>query len=84
MMSAILFLYLSMLSRIYEKQMTSYVFPGDSNNGVPYIHFDDLTDMILLLVNRRKEIPKDLVLLCCEEDSISYRPTKRIWQIASR
>lgn len=61
------------MSRIYEKQLASTVFPGNSSNGVPYTHFDDLTEMILLLLNRRKEIPKDLVLLCCEEDSITYR-----------
>jgi nucleoside-diphosphate-sugar epimerase len=61
------------ISRIYEKQLASLVFPGDPNNGVPYTHFDDLTDMIMLLVERRKELQKELVFLCVEEDSISYR-----------
>ncbi len=61
------------INRIYEKQLASVVFPGDSANGVPYTHFDDLTDLMQLLVHKRKEIPKDLVLLCCEEDSITYR-----------
>lgn len=61
------------MSRIYEKQLASYVFPGNANNGVPYTHFDDLTDMVLLMIEKRKELPKDLTLLCCEEDSVSYR-----------
>lgn len=61
------------MSRIYEKQLASYVFPGNSSNGVPFIHFDDLVDLILLLIEKRKEIPQDLVLLAAEEDSISYR-----------
>jgi UDP-glucose 4-epimerase len=61
------------MSRIYEKQMASYLFPGKVNNGVPYTHFEDLTDMILLLIEKRKELPKEVTLLCCEEDSISYR-----------
>lgn len=61
------------MSRIYEKQLASYVFPGNSNNGVSYIHFDDLVDLILLLIQRRFEIPKDLILLATEEDSITYR-----------
>lgn len=61
------------MSRIYEKQLASYVFPGNTSHGVPYTHFDDLTDMILLLLEKRKELPKELTLLCCEEDSISYR-----------
>jgi UDP-glucose 4-epimerase len=61
------------MARIYEKQLASAVFPGNSHKGVPYTHFDDLTDMTLLLVEKRKELPKELTFLCCEEDSISYR-----------
>ncbi|MCC5831573.1 MAG: NAD(P)-dependent oxidoreductase [Chlamydiales bacterium] len=61
------------MSRIYEKQLASLVFPGKSSNGVPYTHFDDLSDLLILLMHKRKEIPKELVLLCCEEDSITYR-----------
>lgn len=61
------------INRIYEKQLASLVFPGNSSHGVPYIHFDDLTDMIMILMERRKELSKELVLLCCEEDSITYR-----------
>jgi UDP-glucose 4-epimerase len=61
------------ISRIFEKQLAGYFFPGNSNNGVPYIHFDDLVEMVLLCIAKRHEIPKDLVLLAAEEDSISYR-----------
>ncbi len=61
------------MARIYEKQLASLVFPGNSSHGVPYTHFEDLSDMLLLLMHKRKEIPKELVLLCCEEDSITYR-----------
>lgn len=61
------------ISRIYEKQLASYLFPGNVNNGVPYTHFDDLVDMIFLFMERRKELPKQLTFLCCEEDSITYR-----------
>lgn len=61
------------LARIYEKQLASYFFPGNSSHGVPYIHFDDLVDLILILIDKRFEIPKDLVLLTAEEDSVSYR-----------
>jgi UDP-glucose 4-epimerase len=61
------------ISRIYEKQLASLVFPGNSSNGVPYTHFEDLTDMVHLLFEKRHELPKEVVLLCCEEDSITYR-----------
>lgn len=61
------------MSRIYEKQLASVVFPGNTSHGVPFTHFDDLSDLLITLMHKRKEIPKDLVLLCCEEDSITYR-----------
>lgn len=67
------------MSRIYEKQLASYVFPGNSDNGVPYTHFDDLTDMVMLLLEQRKTVPKELTLLCCEEDSISYRELQTLF-----
>lgn len=61
------------IARIYEKQLASYLFPGNVHHGVPYTHFDDFTDMVFLLIAKRKELPKELTFLCCEEDSISYR-----------
>lgn len=61
------------ISRIYEKQLASFLFPGNNTNGVPYTHFEDFTDLVMLLVKKRKELSKELTLLCCEEDSISYR-----------
>ncbi len=61
------------ISRIYEKQLASFLFPGDSAHGVPYTHFDDLVDMILMIIEKRTELPKDVTFLCVEEDSITYR-----------
>lgn len=61
------------IARVYEKQLASYLFPGDSSHGVPYTHFDDLVDMIMLIIEKRAELPKDVTFLCAEEDSITYR-----------
>jgi UDP-glucose 4-epimerase len=61
------------ISRIYGVEMTSFLFPGDSSNGVPYVHFDDLIDHIAILIQKRKELSKEEAFLCCEEDSVSYR-----------
>lgn len=61
------------MSRIFEKQLASFVFPGNSNNGVCYTHFDDLIDMMMLFIEKRKELPKESIYLCAEEDSVSYR-----------
>ncbi|MBS0624011.1 MAG: NAD(P)-dependent oxidoreductase [Verrucomicrobia bacterium] len=61
------------ISRIYERQLTSFLFPGNSSHGVPYTHFDDLIDMILLIIEKRATLPKESVFLCVEEDSMTYR-----------
>ncbi len=61
------------IARVYEKQLAGYLFPGNVHNGVPYTHFEDFVDMVLLLLEKRKELPKELTFLCCEEDSVSYR-----------
>ncbi|MCH9608802.1 MAG: hypothetical protein S4CHLAM45_07140 [Chlamydiales bacterium] len=61
------------ISRIYEKQLASVVFPGDTSHGVPYTHFEDLVDMILLIIEKRHELSKLETFLCVEEDSITYR-----------
>lgn len=60
------------ITRIYEKQLASTVFPGNVHHGVPYTHFDDLNEMICLLISKRKELPPDITFLCAEEDSVSY------------
>jgi UDP-glucose 4-epimerase len=61
------------IARIHGTEMTSFLFPGDSSHGVPFIHFDDLLDQIAAIIEKRKELPKEEVFLCCEEDSVSYR-----------
>ncbi len=61
------------IARIYEKQLSSLLFPGDSAHGVPYTHFDDLVDMVLMIVEKRATLPKESIFLCVEEDSITYR-----------
>ncbi len=67
------------ISRIYEKQMTGYLFSGDVNHGVPYTHFDDLIEMILLLIERRNSLGKEATFLCVEEESITYRELQTLF-----
>jgi UDP-glucose 4-epimerase len=66
------------IARIFEKQMASFLFPGDNQHGVPYTHFDDLIDMIVMLIEKRATLPKESTFLCVEEDSITYRDLQTI------
>ena len=65
------------IQRIYEKQLESRLFSGDTSHGAAFLHMDDLIDSILLAVEKRKELPDELVLLIGEEQTMSYDALQR-------
>lgn len=60
------------MQRIYERWLTSHVFPGNAAHGQTFIHLDDLVDVFLRLAERRRELPPELVLLIGEPETLSY------------
>ncbi|MEW5916549.1 MAG: NAD(P)-dependent oxidoreductase [Gemmatimonadota bacterium] len=61
------------IQRIYERQATSHVFPGDADRGrKAFIHLDDLLDALELLVRQRAELPRKLTLLLGESEALSF------------
>lgn len=60
------------IQRIYERWLTSRVFPGDTAHGQSFLHLDDLVDVFLRLVKRRKELPAELPLLVGEPEPLTY------------
>lgn len=60
------------ISRIFEKRIESYLFPGDESHGQPYIHLDDLTELCERVVASRDSLSSDQVFLVGEEDLMSY------------
>lgn len=66
------------IQRIYEKQITSYLFPGDASHGSTFVHLDDLVDAMVKAVDKRKSLPPDLVLNIGEEETLSYNQLQRI------
>jgi nucleoside-diphosphate-sugar epimerase len=65
------------IQRIYERQITAKLFPGDISRGQPFIHLDDLIDAIIRTIERRKELPADVTLLLGEPDTLSYDEVQR-------
>ncbi len=66
------------IQRIYEHDLTAYLFPGDVTTGrQAYVHNDDVVESILLAVARRHELPPELTLLIGEPDSPSYDELQR-------
>jgi nucleoside-diphosphate-sugar epimerase len=60
------------MQRIYERQLTSHVFPGHLSHGQSFVHLDDLIDAFALAVERRTQLPPELTLLLGEPETLSY------------
>lgn len=60
------------ISRIYEKQLESYFFPGDKTHGQAFVHLDDLIECFHTTVDQRHTLPSQELLLIAEPDVMSY------------
>ena len=65
------------MQRIYERRLTSRVFPGDTSHGQAFVHLDDVVEAIRLAVRRRRELPSETVLLIGEDETLSYDELQR-------
>jgi nucleoside-diphosphate-sugar epimerase len=65
------------MQRIYERQLTSRVYPGDTSRGQAFLHLDDLVEAFRLLVERRDRLPRELTLLLGEPETLSYDELQR-------
>jgi nucleoside-diphosphate-sugar epimerase len=51
------------ISRIYEKKLESYFFPGDASHGQAFVRLDDLIDCLRKVVARRFELGQEIFLI---------------------
>ena len=65
------------IQRIYEKQITGRVFPGDVSRGQAFVHLEDTVDAIIRAIERRQTLPKELALLIGEPETYSYDQLQR-------
>lgn len=65
------------IRRIYERRLTGRVFPGDTSRGQAFVHLDDLLDALVLVVERRAQLPPELTLLIGEPETLSYEELQR-------
>lgn len=70
------------MQRVFENQLEAHVFAGDVTHGASYVHMDDLIDALWLSVEKRKELPKEVVVLLGEEKTFSYDAIQRMMQRA--
>ncbi len=60
------------IQRVYERRLTSHVFPGSTSHGQAFVHLDDLIEALWLTVQKRRGLPPELVLLIGEDETLSY------------
>jgi nucleoside-diphosphate-sugar epimerase len=65
------------IQRIYERRLTSRVFPGDTSTGQAFVHLDDVVEALRATVARRKQLPPEAVILIGEAETLSYDELQR-------
>lgn len=65
------------IQRIYERRLTSHVYPGDVNRGQTFVHLEDLVDAIVLAIDARTTLPDEMAILIGEPVTYSYDELQR-------
>lgn len=60
------------LDRIAQKELESYVFPGDPDSGQAFVHLQDLVELVRKVIANRVKLPTYDVFLVAEPDKVSY------------
>jgi|SRR5579859_4923292 len=65
------------IQRIYERQLTSKVFPGDITHGQSFLYLNDLIEAFVSVVQHRADLPPALTVLLGEPQTLSYDELQR-------
>lgn len=60
------------IRRIAEKELESYLFPGNPHHGQTFIHDDDVADCLAAAVQRRQALESEEVLLVGEDECLTF------------
>ncbi|NMH59232.1 vitamin K epoxide reductase family protein [Alteromonas ponticola] len=70
------------IARIYERQLKSWLYSGDSQAGQAFLHKEDMIDLFNRAIEKRQSLPEETVLLAGESEVMSYQALQnRIGQI---
>lgn len=61
------------IQRVFERRLTSHVFPGDTSHGQSFLHLDDAVDAFVRAIERRHELPDEVSILIGEPQAASYQ-----------
>lgn len=60
------------IKRIYEKELISHFYSGDTSHGNVFLHMEDLLDALEKTVNKRKGLPDEIAINIGEPETPSY------------
>lgn len=66
------------IQRIYERQMVSRVFPGDTSYGQAFVHLDDVARAFRATVEQRAQLPQASTILIGEPVTESYQALQNL------
>ncbi|MBY0496455.1 MAG: NAD(P)-dependent oxidoreductase [Cyanobacteria bacterium] len=65
------------MQRIYERKLTSKLFPGDISRGQAFVHLDDVVEAIARTIEHRQQLGPDETFLIGEPETLSYDELQR-------
>ena len=60
------------IQRIYERQLASRLYSGETSHGQAFVHLDDVVDAIQSAIERRAALPPEVAILIGEREALSY------------
>ena len=60
------------IQRIYERQLASHLYSGETSHRQSFLHMDDLVDAIVQVIERRAKLPAEATVLIGESEALSY------------
>ncbi|MCB1110366.1 MAG: NAD(P)-dependent oxidoreductase [Chlamydiia bacterium] len=61
------------ISRIDKQSLESHFYPGDLQSGAPYLHFEDLVEGIIAVIEKKDSLENDEVFLMGEEETLTFK-----------
>ena len=66
------------IARIYERDIKSHLYAGDTRAGQSMVHLDDMLDAIRRAVDRRDRLPPRVTILVGEPEAVPYAELQRL------
>lgn len=66
------------IQRIYEKQLSAPLYPANVEHGSTYVHLEDLINSIALSIDKRKDLPTEVIINIGDDETLTYKELQDI------